>query len=100
MLYMASRFNHECIPSVESKIDSDGNYQAVLQRDVEAEEELTVTYIWDIERFSVKKRRAELKKWGFRCVCSACVAGAIVAGDNIVEADESDLTAEVRNVGV
>lgn len=85
MLYMASRFNHACVPNVESRITADGRYQAKLLRDVEAGEELTVTYIWDEERSSAKERRFELlKKWGFECLCPPCVEGAVVAGDDVV----------------
>lgn len=80
----ASRFNHECVPILEAKIAADTSFQAVLMRDVEAGDELTVTYIWDEKRIGTRERRCELNKWGFECVCPACVAGAVVAGDDVV----------------
>ena len=39
-------------------------------RDVEASEELTVSYVLGI--CSRSERRARLSKWGFECTCSAC----------------------------
>ncbi|QDS67497.1 hypothetical protein FKW77_001415 [Venturia effusa] len=87
MMYMGSRFNHECVPSAESSFDGDGRYQAVLLRDVEMGEEVTVTYIWDESPVSAEERREKLRLWGFECGCSACVEGAVVAGDDVVDLD-------------
>lgn len=93
MFDMASCFNHECVPNIESK-NIEGNFLAELQRDVEAGEELTVTYIYNDSRLIAKERRKQLEAWGFECNCPSCVAGAFVTGDNVIEVDQGDLNVD------
>ena len=71
VFWLASRFNHSCIPNIHN------TYNSTLQketfhniRDIEAGEELTVSYILDICGRS--ERQARLSKWGFECTCPAC----------------------------
>jgi SET domain-containing protein len=71
VFWLASRFNHACIPNIHNA------YNPVIRmdtfhsiRDIEAGEELTVSYI---SGFSVRdQRQAQLNKWGFQCKCLAC----------------------------
>jgi hypothetical protein len=71
VFWLASRFNHSCIPNVHNA------YNPIIRmetfhsiREIEAGEELTISYLSGI---SVRdERQAQLKSWGFQCRCSAC----------------------------
>jgi hypothetical protein len=71
VFWLASRFNHSCIPNVHNA------YNPIIRmetfhsiRDIEAGEELTISYLSGI---SVRdERQAQLKSWGFQCSCPAC----------------------------
>lgn len=71
VFWLASRFNHSCIPNVHNA------YNPMIQmetfhniRDIQAGEELTISYISGISMRH--ERQAQLKKWGFQCRCPAC----------------------------
>ncbi|KAH8684517.1 hypothetical protein BGZ60DRAFT_548191 [Tricladium varicosporioides] len=73
---IASRFNHSCEPNVWYDFDFEGNIvHMAAVRDIKEGEELFITYIGHKDIESTAVRRAELKKWGIDCMCTACVAG-------------------------
>jgi hypothetical protein len=69
---LGSRINHSCIPNIDfayNRTLEKETFHAV--RDIIAGEELTITYIKDVNRTRIQ-RQSELDKWGFRCTCPAC----------------------------
>ncbi|KAK7178113.1 SET domain-containing protein 5 [Paraphaeosphaeria sporulosa] len=71
VFWLASRFNHSCIPNIHNAYNPTIQMETFHSiRDVEAGEELTVSYLSDT---CVRdKRQARLNKWGFQCKCPAC----------------------------
>ncbi|KAE9966288.1 hypothetical protein EG328_009024 [Venturia inaequalis] len=71
---MGCRINHACAPNLETSWNERSGKQVwVAMRDIEEGEELTGTYVYDIERHGTAYRRDELKRyWGFECSCEAC----------------------------
>ncbi|KAL2061305.1 hypothetical protein VTL71DRAFT_7578, partial [Oculimacula yallundae] len=77
---LASRFNHSCIPNIHNAYNATINKETFHAiRDIEAGEELTVSYIFGIH--SRSERQAQLSKWGFQCTCPVCEE--TVVGRNI-----------------
>ncbi|KFX91231.1 hypothetical protein V490_06014 [Pseudogymnoascus sp. VKM F-3557] len=67
---LASRFNHSCIPNTHNAYNSTIRKETFHNiRDIEAGEELTVSYVNICSR---SERQARLSKWGFECTCPAC----------------------------
>jgi hypothetical protein len=71
VFWLASRFNHSCIPNVHNAYNPTIRMETFHStRDIEAGEELTISYVSGI---SVRdERQAQLKSWGFQCSCPAC----------------------------
>jgi len=66
-----SRFNHECEPNAE--YFRHGEFGLVqVNRDIKSGEEITLSYIGEVDGFDRVQRRKELKKWGFTCGCYLC----------------------------
>lgn len=68
------RINHACAPSLETSWNERSGKQVwFAMRDIEAGEELTGTYVYDIVSHGATYRKKELKRyWGFKCECEAC----------------------------
>ncbi|KAG8985918.1 SET domain-containing protein 5 [Tulasnella sp. 427] len=93
-----SHLNHSCSPNVSVQhplLDTQpAKISVVAKRPIAAGEELTVTYV--NPRNNLKKRRRELKEWGFgECRCERCLeeekTKEAKEGD-----DEDDLEDELR----
>jgi SET domain-containing protein len=71
VFWLASRFNHSCIPNIHNAYNPTIQMETFHSiRDIEAGEELTVSYLSDT---CVRdQRQARLNKWGFQCKCPAC----------------------------
>lgn len=69
----ASYFNHSCGPNIEKKREG-RIWEFRTGRDIEAGDELSITYLSGEERkLSRGKRMMTLKKnWGFECGCDRC----------------------------
>lgn len=83
------RINHACIPNLETSWNERTQRQMwTTLREIEAGEELTGTYIYDIEIHSTSYRREELSKyWGFLCTCTACEADQNVIEGKVEQRD-------------
>ena len=73
---LQATLNHSCEPNVTLmkqtvEEESDGRVVARLSRDVAAGEELCNTYV-DVS-LPVRRRRRELREYGFECDCQRCV---------------------------
>lgn len=81
------RINHACAPNLETSWNVRLGQQIwTAMRDIRKGEELTGTYLYDIESHDTEYRRSELKKhWGFECECDACENGKDVLEGMIVE---------------
>ncbi|KAK4984776.1 hypothetical protein LTR50_006398 [Elasticomyces elasticus] len=67
-----ARINHSCIPNAEATYNKRLGRQVVhVTRDVEAGDEITVSYTRPIERTAVRQRHLE-DHYGFSCDCPAC----------------------------
>ncbi|KAF9873550.1 het domain protein [Colletotrichum karsti] len=67
-----SRYNHDCRPNVAFHIsDSDGRHRTTVVKPVKPGEELTISYLDQLDPRSVRQHRAKLA-WGFECGCSQC----------------------------
>lgn len=67
----ASRINHSCLPSViaaSNPEDDTMTFHAL--RDIDAGEELTISYISAAMKF--RSREDAIRKYGFDCACPAC----------------------------
>lgn len=77
-----SRLNHACIPNTQGNFNSIlGKFTIHSLRAIEAEEELTLSYL---EPFATvrEQRQAKLKEgYGFECACPACDLGKKRARD-------------------
>ena len=72
---LQSCLNSNCDPNVspaKSDSDVDGKCVLIASRDIAKDEELTMCYV--DETVDVETRRAELKDYGFICMCATCVA--------------------------
>jgi hypothetical protein len=71
----ASYFNHSCAPNAEKR-RSGRVWEFRAARDIEAGEQLCITYLSGEERkLSREKRMLTLRKnWGFECGCERCAA--------------------------
>merc|ERR1719362_578186 len=68
-----SRFNHSCEPNIGRRFDADGCMSLHTLRDIEAGEEMTISYLGDAELLqNTERRRWQLQPWGFRCSCPRC----------------------------
>lgn len=69
----ASYFNHSCMLNV-SKTRQGRHWVFTADRDIEAGEECSITYLGGDERdMDVGERRARLMEhWGFECMCGRC----------------------------
>ncbi|OTB00241.1 hypothetical protein M426DRAFT_15701 [Hypoxylon sp. CI-4A] len=68
-----SRLNHDCDPNAEWTF-GDGNIRMRVQiiKKIYPGEQVTISYIKDIETMDVRTRQQELRNWGFTCVCQRC----------------------------
>jgi hypothetical protein len=71
----ASYFNHSCSPNIEKR-RSGRVWEFIAVRDIEAGEQLCITYLSGEERkLSRLKRMLTLRRnWGFECGCKRCEA--------------------------
>lgn len=68
---LASRFNHCCIPNIHNAYNPTIRKETFHSiRDIEAGEELTVSYLPGM--CARAERQERLKQWGFQCTCVAC----------------------------
>lgn len=93
-----SHLNHSCSPNVSVQhplIDTQpAKVTIVAKRPIASGEELTVTYV--NPRNSLKKRRRELKEWGFgECQCERCLEEEKTR-EGKEEGNEDDLEDELR----
>ncbi|KAG8952153.1 SET domain-containing protein 5 [Tulasnella sp. 424] len=93
-----SHLNHSCSPNISVQhplIDTQpAKISIVAKRPIASGEELTVTYV--NPRNSLKKRRRELKEWGFgECQCERCLEEEKMR-EGKEEGDEDDLEDELR----
>jgi len=66
-----SRFNHDCEPNAE--YFRRGEFGLVqVNRDIKSGEEITLSYIGEVDGLEKKQRQDELEKWGFTCECYLC----------------------------
>jgi len=91
-----SHLNHSCAPNISVRHLDKGTALArltlVAKRNIAAGEELVVTYVDPAA--GVRKRRAELKAWGFGvCRCVRCVEEG---GDGDGDVGEGDLESELK----
>lgn len=72
LFLQTSRFNHSCLPSA-SKIRNG----VAAEKDIQANEEILISYADDIyELLTAKQRRVLLQRnYGFTCSCIACRSG-------------------------
>ncbi|KAH0486903.1 MAG: hypothetical protein KVP17_002230 [Porospora cf. gigantea B] len=66
---LQSTFNHDCRPNVRVEVSTDCMITLITERPVEADEELTITYISDGDLIA---RREALSLYAFQCTCSRC----------------------------
>ena len=81
---LQATLNHSCEPNVtllkeEGPEESDGRVVARLTRDVAEGEELCNAYV-DIS-LPLRRRRRELREYGFECMCPRCVREAAAASE-------------------
>ena len=80
-----SNINHSCVPNVtllkeaESAEERDGRVVARTTRDVAEGEELCNAYV-DVS-LPLRRRRRELREYGFECDCPRCVQELAVAAE-------------------
>ncbi|KAI0125788.1 hypothetical protein BJ170DRAFT_447834 [Xylariales sp. AK1849] len=66
-----SRYNHDCRPNVAFYIDQNLTHHTHAIRDIQAGEELTISYLDSFRARSVRQERARAS-WGFSCTCPQC----------------------------
>ncbi|KAI2502652.1 SET domain-containing protein [Fragilaria crotonensis] len=73
---LTARINHSCDPNVEAMSQNymDCHMDIVARRDLEAGEELLISYLPDIKS-TARRRRMLLAKYLFWCECSRCTEG-------------------------
>jgi SET domain-containing protein len=67
--------NHSCRPNAAPLLQPDGSMQLVALRQLEAGEEVTISYIDEEEPLAL--RQAHLADYGFACTCSLCRCTAL-----------------------
>ena len=71
-----ARLNHECVPNAQANFNDKLNAMNVHAiRDIEPEEEVTISYLDDAGELSASDRQDRLVSYGFKCACPICVAG-------------------------
>ena len=71
VFWIASRFNHSCVPNIHNAYNATIDRETFHTiRDIEAGEELHVSYISGIH--GRRERQAQLEKRGSACTCLAC----------------------------
>lgn len=76
-----SRMNHSCEPNADwSTYHSPGTMSVWAGKDIQPNEEITISYIGGIDQ-PVETRRKRLAQWGFVCQCTRC--GAVPSGDEV-----------------
>ncbi|CZR53486.1 uncharacterized protein PAC_03365 [Phialocephala subalpina] len=89
IFYIASHFNHSCVPSAVWDITSEGHIQVVADKEIKAGEEITISYIDTVG--SARKRRDFLAEaWGFMCRCEACEARLTITPKSLRKWPKSD----------
>ncbi|KAK3291929.1 uncharacterized protein B0H64DRAFT_242893 [Chaetomium fimeti] len=69
----AARINHSCIPNAEPKLSTDDEDKVLrANRDIEAGEEITASYIVHIQPRKARQKLLSLDGWDFTCKCPAC----------------------------
>ncbi|KAH8726158.1 hypothetical protein GQ44DRAFT_794620 [Phaeosphaeriaceae sp. PMI808] len=70
----ASYFNHSCAPNVAKRRDG-RKWVFSADRDINAGEELMITYLSGEERAMDRESRMAIlrKNWGFECACAKCM---------------------------
>ncbi|KAK6842088.1 short/branched chain specific acyl-CoA dehydrogenase [Apiospora arundinis] len=66
-----SRLNHDCRPNLAFYIDQNLTHRTHAIRDIQAGEELTISYLDSFRARAVRQARAHAS-WGFSCRCSQC----------------------------
>ena len=75
IMWLPSFLNHSCIPNLRLAM-GDGKHSFVALRDIDANEELTLSYLDDVdllECISLRRHKILMGR-GFECRCSLCVA--------------------------
>lgn len=68
-----SRFNHECLPNVETFLTKDDEMVCVAARQILPGEQLFISYLGSIEFKSDQDRKSYIKElWNFDCKCRLC----------------------------
>lgn len=68
-----SRFNHSCLPNTESDVNQEnGKLEVYSTRSIRIGQEVTISYIGDVDHFTVAERKDALRNWNFECKCAAC----------------------------
>ena len=88
---LQATMNHSCEPNVtlvkeEGDEERDGRVVARTTRDVAAGEELCNTYV-DVT-LPVRRRRRELREYGFECDCARCVRELQALADKKASGDK------------
>jgi SET domain-containing protein len=68
---LSATVNHSCVPNCVVTFNRDFSAYVYARRNIAAGDELFHTYVQETDPLDV--RRAELKVYGFDCVCSKCV---------------------------
>ncbi|CAK9092076.1 SET domain-containing protein 5 [Durusdinium trenchii] len=70
---LISRFNHSCCPNASYRWNHDVQSQVVqAMRDIQAGEEICVTYFHANFMTSDTRQKRTMMGWGFKCQCEAC----------------------------
>ena len=73
-----SRINHSCVPNAENHFNPTlGRLTLHACRDIEAGEQILVSYIGSSSFRTRKQRADELSDWEITCGCAACIDPAI-----------------------
>ncbi|KAH6847124.1 hypothetical protein B0I37DRAFT_430410 [Chaetomium sp. MPI-CAGE-AT-0009] len=68
-----ARINHSCIPNADPAFHAAEGYKVMLaNRDIEAGEEITTSYISHVWPREVRQRLLSRNGWDFACQCPAC----------------------------
>uniref|UniRef100_A0A6C0C2J3 SET domain-containing protein n=1 Tax=viral metagenome TaxID=1070528 RepID=A0A6C0C2J3_9ZZZZ len=76
IMWMPSFLNHSCLPNLRVSRDDASIHSLVALRDISVGEELTLSYIDDMELQDCisLRRNTFLQRRGFECRCSLCIA--------------------------
>ena len=96
----ASRINHSCQPNAQHAWNDDlGHLTVHALRDIEADREITISYISGVSPGFVERQRHLMNAFSFTCVCELCSlpllarAGSDYRLDQIRSIEEDDGTA-------